>query len=165
MLVPAQLHREELKQLTTERWFEERYKWYFAGEYYELQIGDNFQYRRSFACLDSNGKIVGYFSHNYNEHDRRMRDFGLMSFVNGINRTLVNDVQNYVKDMFLNKGAISLELWAFSDNPVCKLYNHYVKEHGGKKLCELTNSAFFNGKFHNTSIYEIQAENFKHKIK
>ena len=71
MLVPAQLHREELKQLTTERWFEERYKWYFAGEYYELQIGDNCQYRRSFACLDSNGKIVFLGGESYGSDTNR----------------------------------------------------------------------------------------------
>lgn len=160
MLVPAQLYREELKRMTTECWVKPKYKYYFAGEFYELQIGDNWQYRRSYACLDSNGEIIGYFSYNFNEHDARMRDFGLMSFIDKKNPILIRDVHNHVVDMLTNGKAVSLELWAFTDNPACNLYNRYMKKHGGNKLCELTNSAFFDGHFHNTAIYEIQAEDF-----
>ena len=160
MLVPAQLYREELKRMTTECWVKPKYKYYFAGEFYELQIGDNWKYRRSYACLDSNGEIIGYFSYNFNEHDARMRDFGLMSFIDKKNPILIRDVHNHVVDMLTNGKAVSLELWAFTDNPACNLYNRYMKKHGGNKLCELTNSAFFDGHFHNTAIYEIQAEDF-----
>ena len=160
MLVPAQLYKEELRRLNTACWVKPKYKYYFAGEFYELQIGDNWKYRRSYACLDSNGEIIGYFSYNFNEHDARMRDFGLMSFIDTKNPILIRDVHNHVVDMLTNDKAVSLELWAFTDNPACNLYNRYMEEHGGKKLCELTNSAFFDGHFHNTAIYEIQAEDF-----
>ena len=161
MLVPAQLYREELANLNASCFFKEKFKWFFAGERYELEIPKDCTYRRYFACLNEDNKIVGYFTYHYSEIDRRMRDFGIMSFVDGINRSLIKDVQEHIVDMFLNKGAISLEFFAFTDNPACKAYDRYMKKHGGRRVCELKNTVFFEGCFHNSYIYELQASDFK----
>lgn len=153
MLYPAQLYREELKQKFISCWYVPKYDYYFSGEYREFQVPENTDWRRDFVHLDESGHVDGYFAYSYNDRDKSMSNFGLVSFVpNGF--PLIKDVKLHILNMF-SKGANRLEFWAFADNKACKLYDRFIQQYGGKIAGRLRETCYFNGKYHDTVFYEI----------
>lgn len=157
MLLPAQLYREELKRKMTACWYQPKYKYYFLANYHEIQIGDNADWRRDFVCIYKN-EVIGFFSYSYNEVDRSMGNFGLVSFVDN-GAILIRDVLKHIKMMF-EDGANRLEFWAVADNPANKMYLSLMKRYGGRKVCELRQTNYFGGNYHNSCIYELLSEDY-----
>lgn len=158
MLYPAQLHRDELKKKLISCWYDPKYEWYFGGERHEFTIPDNTDYRQDFVHLDENGEVDGFFSYNYEDGSKSMRQFGLVSFGDN-GAALIGDAISQVKMMFAN-GAQRCEFWAFADNPVCKFYDKLAARYGGARVGMLTRSAYFNGKYHDVVFYEFLVENY-----
>ena len=157
MLYPAQLYKEELKKKLISCWYDPKYRYYFGEDRQEFTVPDNNTWRHDFVHLDKDGNIDGFFSYNYNDGNKSMTQFGLISFSeNGM--PLIIDAVHQVKKMFLN-GAQRCEFWAFTDNPVCKLYNRLMAKYGGLIVAHLTRSGYFDGKYHDAVIYEVLAEN------
>ena len=163
MLVPAQLYKEELKRELISRWYEPRYSHYFAGWKDELSIGDNANYRRDFAYLDAEGKLAGFFSYRYNNSDRGMDNFGLMGFKDN-NIPMVREVIKHCLEMFTSGQAQRLEFWAFADNPVCKLYRRFAKNYGGVEVAHLHRTVFYDGKYHDSVVWEFLVEDVMRKV-
>lgn len=158
MLYPAQLYRDEIKNKTTACWYQPKYKYYFTGDYHEVNIADNADYRRDFACVNNN-EVIGYFSYFYNEASRSMVNFGLISFVDN-GSILIRDVVKHIKTM-LENGAQRIEFWFIDDNPVQKLYYKLLYRYGGRVVGYLKRTCFFDGKFHNTMIFEFTVEDYQ----
>lgn len=123
MLLPAQLYREELKRKMTACWYQPKYKYYFLANYHEIQIGDNADWRRDFVCVYKN-EVIGFFSYSYNEVDRSMGNFGLVSFVdNGtilirdvLKHIVSKEVSDVIKQLsfeICQKHHINLDRWIF----------------------------------------------------
>lgn len=159
MLVPAQLYKEEVKKKMVEKWYDPKYQYYFGGEYNECQIGDNAYWRRDFVHLDAKGEVDGYFAHNYNDACKSISGFCLISFSDN-GTALVWDVIKYIRNLFRIE-AQRAEFFAFADNPAVKLYDKLICRYGGKVIGRLTRSAYFNGKYHDSIIYEILKEDLR----
>ena len=154
MLYPAQLYKEELKRKLISCWYDPKYKYYFAGDRHEFTIPDNTDWREDFVHLSESGEVDGFFSYNYDDGSKSMRNFGLISFCdNGLD--LVQDAIDRIKYM-IACGVQRLEFFAFADNPICKLYNYYIKRYGGEQVCRLHRVAFFDGEYHDSVLYEMQ---------
>ena len=151
MLVPAQLYADEVKKKLIECWYKPEYQYYFGGGYQTTDIPDNALWSRKFACV-ADGEVIGYFAYDYNDADRCMHNFGLISFKRS--GVLMVQVLRHIEHMFAT-GARKLEFYAFADNPANELYTTLVKRHHGRKVGILYSTAFFNGKYHNSYIYEI----------
>ena len=150
MLYPAQLFKEELKRKLVSVLDDPKYQYYFSGEFYEFNIGDNLEWRQDFVHLDRKGKIDGFFSYNYNDTSKNMRNFGLISFTdNGI--PLIYDAIKRVKYMF-KMGAQKLEFWSFVDNPIYTTYKNMIESYGGHQTGYMKRSDYFNGKYHDVTF-------------
>ena len=158
MLYPAQLYEGELRTKFISVWYNSKYQWYFDEERYILNLPKDTQYRRDFVHLNKNGEVDGYFAYAYTELSKSMHNFGLVSFTDNPNYALIKDILNHTFNMVKNGLVQRIELWAYADNPACKLYDKFCVRYGGHKLCTLHRSAFFNGKYHNTNIYEFLIE-------
>lgn len=153
---PAQLYEKEIQQKLIACWYDPKYAYYFGGNYRVNQIGDNADWRRDFALIDSDGQVSGYFSYNYDECNKSMHNFGLIDF-SGNGQELVRQALGHIRGMF-EKGAQRLEVMCFGDSPACRLYDFYMKRCGGKQVGKLTRAWYFDGKYHDSIIYELLAE-------
>lgn len=156
MLYPAQLYKEELKRRMISCWYEPKYQWYFANDRNKFEIPDDAYWRRDFVHLNSDGEVDGYFSYNYEDGNKSLRNFGLIGF-NKNNTPFLMDVLSNIKTMF-EQGAQRMEFFAFADNPAVKLYDRFIKKFGGRRIGVLHRTAYFNGKYHDTVIYEVLKE-------
>lgn len=164
MLHPAQLYEDNLREKFISVWYNPKYQWYFDEERYILNLPKDTQYRRDFVHLDKNGEVDGYFAYAYTELSKSMHNFGLVSFTDKYNHAFIKDILNHIFDM-IKKGLVQrIELWAYADNPACKGYEKFCSRYGGQKLCTLHRSAFFNGRYHNTNIYEFLFENMPENL-
>lgn len=153
MLCPAQAYREELKRKLILCWYNKKYDCYFSGEYREFNVPESTDWRRDFVHLDESGNVDGYFAYSYNDKDKSLCNFGLVSFVqNGF--PLIKDVKKHIFKMFEN-GANRVEFWTFADNKACHLYNRLIRTYGGNIVAHLHDTSYFNGKYHDTLIYEV----------
>jgi len=161
LLMPAQLYKEELKRKMISCWYDPKYQWYFANDRNEFEIPDNAYWRRDFVHLNNEGEVDGYFTYNYEDGNKSLRNFGLIGF-NENNIPFLIDVLSNIKTMF-EHGAQRMEFFAFADNPAIKLYDRFIKKFGGRKVGTLCRVAWFNGKYHDSVIYEVLREDLKIK--
>ena len=154
MLLPAQLYREELKRKFIEHWYDPKYKYYFSGSSYELSLPDNNESRHDFVHINKQGEIDGYFSYQIDWVARSIYNFGLIGFAED-NTMFLRDCIANVKEM-VRQGIRRAEFWAWADNPVTKFYDRLIKRYAnGNIVGRLHQSGFFDGEYHNTTIYEI----------
>lgn len=159
MLYPAQLYKDELRKKLISCWYDPKYRWYFGGEHNEFSVPENTDWRHDFVHLDNNGEVDGFFSYNYTDGSKSMTQFGLISF-RDYAFPLIADALDRVKYMFEN-GAQRCEFWAFTDNPVCKVYDKFAERYGGKIVGRLTRSAYFDGEYHDVVFYEFLVEDYE----
>lgn len=154
MLYPAQLYREELKRKLVEHWYDTKYSYYFSGSAYEVTPPDNNETRHDFVHLDKDGNVDGYFSYQIDWQARSLYNFGLVGFKDK-NADFIRDCLVNVNKMIAN-GIKRCEFWAWSDNERAnRLYRRLIEEYGGQIVGHLHNNGFFEGKYHDTTIYEI----------
>lgn len=161
MLYPAQLYKEELNKKLISCWYLPKYKHYFGGEYSVRQLENDAYWHRDFVHLNSKGEIDGYIGYNYNDINRSINGVTLIGFADN-NTAFIKDVINHVQEMF-DSGARRIEFYAFADNPAVKLYDKFIKRCGGRKVGTLTESTWYDGKFHDCYIYEIMNEKERNK--
>lgn len=154
MLYPAQLYREELKRKLTECWYDPRYKYYFSGSAYEVSVPDNNDHRHDFVHLDKDGKVDGYFSYQIDWQAKSLYNFGLIGFADN-NTLFLHDCVNRVKEM-VRQGIRRVEFWAWRDNYVNKFYERLISRYSNGCIAgRLHQSGFFDGSYHDTTIYEV----------
>jgi len=154
MLYPAQLYREELKRKLISAWYDPKYKYYFSGSAYELSIPDNNETRHDFVHLDKDGKADGYFSYQIDWQAKSLYNFGLIGFADD-NKMFLLDCVRRIQEM-AQQEIRRAEFCAWSDNPVNKFYERLVeKAHVGRIAGRLWQSGYFDGRYHDTTIYEI----------
>ena len=57
-----------------------------------------------------------------------------------------------------NFNVTSRDGYGNGDSPACRLYDFYMKRCGGKQVGKLTRAWYFDGKYHDSIIYELLAE-------
>jgi RimJ/RimL family protein N-acetyltransferase len=165
MFESAHAYKEELRTKLIKCWYEEKYKYYFAGEYNELQIGNNTDYRHDFVHINPITKeIDGFLSYNYDMRARSLSGFGLISFSDN-GALLMKDTIRHVMHMFENGDIQRVEFWAFADNPVVKQYSRIISKFGGTEVATLHRTNWFDGRYHDCIVYEILEENLIYKSK
>lgn len=163
MFESAHAYKEELKLKLIKCWYEEKYKYYFAGEYSEIQIGNNCDYRHDLVHINpKTEEIDGFLSYNYDGRSRSISGFGLISFSNNGALLLRNTIRHII-DMFKNGDIQRCEFWAFADNPAVMQYDRIISKYGGEKIATLHRTNWFDGGYHDCVVYEILEENLKIK--
>lgn len=153
MIVSAHSYKEELKNKLIEKWYDDKYIYYFADERSELRMPDNCEWIHHMVHLNSKGEVDGAFIYNYNASSRSISGISLISFVDN-GAPLMMEFIKYMMDMF-KKGARRVEFYAFTDNPACKQYDRIIAKYGGRKVGYLRETSYFDGRYHDMYIYEV----------
>lgn len=160
MLKPAQLYKEELKQLFIETWYDPYYQYFWSGESCVCDIEDNNQHKCQFVWIENN-IVIGYFSFCLDKAAKSAYNFGLINFSKNKNINFIRAVILLIEKMFDDDIIDRLDIMAYEDNPANKGYEKIFKKFGGKKVGKLTkNIKLLDGKLHNTLFYEILKEDY-----
>ena len=82
-LANAKLYEEEIKRKMWEIWYDEKYQYYFGGEWrrdFSLADRDNSPCEHSFAVLDNGGEIIGFIAYSVDLELRIAQRFGAINF-------------------------------------------------------------------------------------
>ena len=162
MLKPAQLYKEELQQNYIETWYDLSYQYYHSSTGRgQLHIPNDSFDNCSFACVDKNDNVIGFFSYRIDWQAHCIYSIGIISFVPQ-NIILIKDVINHIKNLFINHNLNRVEWYAYTDNPAIRGYENIIKRFGGRKVGELHQANMLSdGKLHDTAIYEILREDVR----
>lgn len=160
MFVPAQLCKEELKKKIISTWYNLEYQYYWQSYNNEPTFEDNNIHSRQFAFVEDK-KIIGYFSYSLDDSSKSIYNMGLLSFEKP-NYSFIKAVLKHIKWLFDEKIIDRIEFFAYEDNPAIKGYDKIVERFGGKRVGKFTRSQkLYDGKLHNTILYEILREDYE----
>ena len=157
-LKPAQNYEEELRQKLRECWYTSEHQYFFGGDLSTINLQNDAFWRHDFVYIDKYGDVAGYFSYNYNDGDKSIRNFGLISFTPNWTG-LLRDALERLRTLF-DEGAQRAEFFCFADNPAKAWYDRIVSRFGGHEVGHLHRTAYFHGCYHDAIIYEVLAENY-----
>ena len=156
MLKPACLYKDEIQRKSQEMFYTEDYALYQGyPEWNRINVEDNpgtnlYQ----FASMDSDEKLIGFISFNYNSHHSCADKFGIVSFDKG-NPIFIRDLYKCL-DMIINQFKCHrMEWWVVDTNPVKRHYDKFCKKHDG--TIHRFRDVFKDqtGKYHDSYTYEI----------
>lgn len=150
MLIAAQLREVELQSKLIDCWYDPKYKYYFSGCGYKLTLQDNNDLRHDLVYIDKDDKVAGYLSYQIDHCSRSLYNFGLIGFAKN-NTPFIRECIRHL----LNQKAHRCEFWAWADNPANKIYQRLINRYNGTQAGRLHNSGYFDGKYHDSIIYEI----------
>jgi len=161
MLDLAIKHKEELQEKFRNTWFDEKYKYWACGNYYEeSEIAESTWSYHQFVSLDSSGKVIGYISY----HIDRGNDF-----VDGLN--IINfsdnaavfglDAGRAIRDIFEKFHFRKLNFVVVIGNPIESTYDKMVSRYGGRIVgTQRKNIKLIDGKYYDEKLYEVLAEDY-----
>ena len=155
MLIPAMLHKEEIRNLlkkyiySEEMFFYSGWNGYSVPEFPDEFDGCDFRY----AIVD-NDKVIGYFSYTFDMHSKCLRNFGLYSFDRG-NPIIGKDILYEIKRIIKEYQPHRMEWRMIGGNPVERHYDKFCKRYNGKKFVLTDACMDRKGIYHDDVIYEI----------
>ena len=156
MLVPAILFKEQIEK--------EFMKYHYSMDmFYETgsleswipnisNKSDGYSY--DWAIVDSQNRLIGYFSYCIDFYSGCMSRFGLISFDRGniqIGKSVFDEIERCIKDYPLHR----VEWRMIGGNPAERGYDAFLKRHNGTKhiLKDAVKDRY--GQYHDDIIYEI----------
>lgn len=164
MLIPAQLKRDELKTLFTERWYDPEYQYFWSGtSRTEWKVDDNCNWSYQFCSVDASDNVIGYISYGYDSVSKAAYNFGLIAFSKN-NSIFLDDVIIAVYEIFYKFHLEHMDFYCFSDNPAARGYRAFIKRYGGREVGVLRKaSALLDGLIHDNIIFECLKSDLKMK--
>lgn len=132
-LVNAKLYEEEIKRKMWEVWYDEKYQYYFVGDWrsdFSLPTTGSDYVRRSFAVLNNDDELIGCINYSVDTEIRLAQWFGAINFT-GDKITFGNALRQVIEDCFLKFGLNVVEWKVICGNPIEKSYDRMCKKLGG----------------------------------
>jgi len=156
MLKPAQLYKNELDQLLTEIWYEEKYKFWNNGVWYETQlIEDTTWSRHQFVSVNRAGEVIGYISYNIDRACNKVDGLSIINFSDDI-VTFGHDLRTVIDDIFIKFNFRKICFSVVCGNPIEDTYDRLIHKYGGRIIgVSIDDVKLIDGKLYNTKTYEI----------
>ena len=164
MLKHAFLYKEQLQQKYAKAMTDEHFKYYIADSYvnYTLDIKEDDWDNIQRVSVDKNNDVIGYMSCYIERHTNICRNFGILNFTKKQSITFSKDVFEYLKHLKYNCGATKFEFLAIEGSPSEKIYNKFIKKHGGRVIgIQYDTIKLTDGKMYNAVLYEIMRDYMK----
>ena len=117
-------------------------------------------YTRQFAFVEGE-EITGYFSYSLDNLSKSLYNMGLLSFERP-NYAFIKEVIKHIEWLFDEKIIDRMDFFAYEDNPAIRGYDKMVEKFGGRRVGKFTKSQrLYDGKLHNTILYEILREDYE----
>lgn len=161
-LVNAKLYEEQIKRKMWEIWYDEKYQYYFCGNWrsdFSLAYNNDYQ-KRAFAVLDNNDELLGYISYSVDNELRIAQWFGAINFSDD-KITFGKALRQVIEDCFLKFGLEIVEWKVICGNPIEKSYDRMCEKLGGHIVgIQHRRAVDMAGNVHDSKTYEIIREDF-----
>lgn len=162
-LVNAKLYEEQIKRKMWEIWYDERYQYYFGGNWRsDFSLTDNpGDYQKyAFAVLNNNDELIGCIKYSVDNEMRVAQWFGAINFSED-KLTFGKALRQVIEDCFLKFGMEVVEWNVICGNPVERSYDRMCERLGGRIIGIRRNRAKdMAGNVHDDKSYEILREDF-----
>ena len=161
MLKQAILYEEQLKRKYIEASCDDYFKFYFSSSCREfsLKIHDNDYWTIQMVSVDKNDNIIGFISVDMNNDSKVAKYFGIINFTKKPNIIFAMDVIRFLRDLRDRHNASKFEFTAFVDGSAERMYQKFIKNHGGRVVGTYKNSTkLIDGKYYDSRMFEIMRE-------
>lgn len=155
-------YENELKQLFTETYFKEKYKYSNYGNYYnEYKAKDSTWQGMEYVSVDKDGDIIGYVSYDVERYSNNCFGLYIINFKDGSN-TFMKDVLQIIDDMFCRFNYNKLSFSVVIGNKAESAYDKFVDKFGGRIVGVRKNHVvLYDNKRYDEKLYEIEQFNYK----
>jgi len=166
MLKPALLYKEQLDKKELESWNDMSKMWWHGGPYryrLNLEAGTDKGYGTyDYACVNEKDEVIGFLSYFIDWQVKSVMSFGLVSYLDTYNITLMKDCLTKINELFFKNNVQRISWRCYADNPFVSGYRKFIKEYGGREVgIEHRVSLLEDGQLHDSVTFEILKEDFK----
>lgn len=162
-LVNAKLYEEDIKKKMWEIWYDEKYQYYFGGEWrrdFSLADRDNSPREHSFAVLNDFGELIGFIAYSIDLELRIAQRFGAINFTSD-KFTFGKALMQAIEDCFMKFGMEVVEWCVVCGNPIERSYDRMCERFGGNIVgIKHRRAKDMAGNPCNFKMYEILREDF-----
>jgi len=159
----AKLHEDEIKHKMWSIWYDEKYQYYFGGEWrrdFSLADSDNSPCRHEFAVLNDNDELIGFIGYNIDLELRIAERFGAINFSDD-KLTFGRALAQVVRECFMKFGMEVVEWCVVCGNPIERSYDRMCEKFGGQIVgIKHHRAKDMSGEPHDFKIYEILKKDF-----
>lgn len=161
MLDIAIKHREQLTERFRETWFQDKYKFWNYGNYFEeIEISDRTWEKHQFVSIDSNGYVIGYIGYAIDRSNEYVCDLNIVNFTDN-KTTFGMDSGQAIKDIFEKFHFRKICFSVVVGNPIEKTYDKMIQRYGGEIVgYQKEHVRLIDGMFYDVKLYEILAKNY-----
>ena len=165
MLEPAIKYKDQLEKLQLDIWFNDKYKYWNGGIYYQTLTIDVDSWNRHQFVSVINGEVIGYISYNISRGDNSVHSLSIMNFTE--NKTAFGiDLGYALKDIFERYKFRKLNFDVVVGNPIEKSYDKMIKKYGGRIVGTYKEDVkLIDGEYYDKKLYEILSDEYFASIK
>lgn len=164
MLRAAQEYEEQLKSRWQKTWFDEKYKFFHCGSYYdEIVIDKETWNKHQFVSVDSKDHVVGYIAYKISRDSYIVSGLQIINFTD---KSTVFGVDLYkaLKDIFERYRFAKLVFSVCVGNPAEKGYDRLVSKCNGRIVGTFCKDIrLIDGKYYDQKFYEITENQYLSK--
>lgn len=160
MLEPAIKYREQLEEIQYNLWYNDKYKYWNDGAYYETLKVENMTWNIHQFVSVLNDDIIGYISYRI---DRGSNNVYALSIINFTDNKIAFglDLGQALKDIFEKYKFRKLSFNVVIGNPIEKSYDKMIKKYGGRIIgIKKEDVKLIDGNYYDSKLYEITSENY-----
>ena len=160
MLDVAIKYKEQLEKVQYNIWFDEKYKFWNNGTYYEtLKIDDNTWNRHQFVSI-KDGNVLGYISYSIDRSNDFVSNLSIMNFSED-KMTFGMDLGQALKDIFEKYNYRKIKFSVVVGNPIEKSYDKMIKKYNGRIVGTFKNEVrLIDNKYYDEKYYEINRDDY-----
>lgn len=170
MLQPAIKYEQQLVELFREVWFDDRFKWWNAGAYYEdFKVHNTTWDYHQFVSIKDN-RIIGYIGYSLNRSINAVSNLSIVNFFDKDKMTFGIDLAKALKDIFEEYHFNKINFYVIVGNPVEPEYDKIVSRYGGRIVGIFKDDVkLIDGQYYDQKYYEILDSDYftakeEHKI-
>lgn len=160
MLKPAIKYREQLENLWYDIWFEEKYKYWNCGAFYEAFKIDEDTWNRHQFVSTSNDEVIGLIQYNIDRQSNSVSSLEIINFTDNI-VVFGRDLKQALTDIFEKYKFRKINFSVVIGNPIEKSYNKMIEKHGGRIVGVYKDDVkLMDGNYYDRKLYEIFADDY-----
>lgn len=165
MLEPAIKYKDQLEKLQLDIWFNDKYKYWNCGIYYQTLTIDVDSWNRHQFVSVINGEVIGYISYNISRGDNNVYSLSIINFTE--NKTAFGmDLGHALKDIFERYKFRKLNFDVVVGNPIEKSYDKMIEKYGGRIVGIYKEDVkLIDGEYYDKKLYEILSDEYFESIK
>lgn len=164
MLKPAVKYKDQLDNLQSEIWFNDKYKYWNSSIYYDsISIDDSTWCKHQFVSVVNN-EVIGYIEYGISRVEHNVTSINIINFSDN-KITFGKDLMRALKDIFEVYKFQKINFSVIIGNPIEKSYDRMVMKYGGRIVGMYKNDVkLIDGLYYDRKIYEILASEYFNTI-